>query len=110
MVGGCHVQYMGSDSLLLTEVILLLLVVVLCYTWAQILCYGQTKSCCGWWFACTVLGLRSCAIGRGNSVVADDLLVLCMGSVSVLWAEVILLGLVGFLCYALAQILRYGQW
>ena len=38
-----------------------------------------------------------------------DFLVLCMGSDSVLWAEVILLGLVGCLCYTWAQILCYRQ-
>ena len=38
-VGGLFVLYMGSDSVLWAEVILLWLVVVMCNTWAQILCY-----------------------------------------------------------------------
>ena len=53
--------------------------------------------------------VRFFAMDRGNCVVVGGFLVLCMGSYSVLWADVILLGLLGCLCYAWAQILCYGQ-
>ena len=53
--------------------------------------------------------VRFFAMDRGNCVVVGGFLVLCMGSDSVLWADVILLGLLGCLCYAWAQILCYGQ-
>ena len=45
-------------------------------------------------------GIRFFAMGSRNFVVVGGFLVLYMGSDSVLWAEVILLGLVGCLCYA----------
>ena len=54
-------------------------------------------------------GLRFCAMGRRNFVGVGGLLVLCMGSDSLLWTEVILLWLVVFLCSAWAQILCYEQ-
>ena len=44
--------------------------------------------------------LRFFAMDRGIFVVIGGFLVLCMGSDSLLWIEVILLGLVGCLCYA----------
>ena len=53
--------------------------------------------------------LRFFAMDRGNFVGVGGLLVLCMVSDSLLWAVVILLWLVVFLCYAWAQILCYGQ-
>ena len=102
VVSGLLVLCMGLDSMLWAVVILLRLMVCLCYSCAQVLCYRQRYFCCVL-VVCLCYALdQILAMDGGSFVVVGGFPLLFMGLNCLLGVKVILLVCVLFvLCIAL---------